>query len=129
MKEKNMVITVRISRSSNQWVAEVPRARGFVASSPSLERLRKQVDRGLREFFPELATARRREIFDLPREAEGVLKDLAKAEHAARRAQERASTMRKSASRRLRSRLGISVREVGTLMGVSGGRAQQLLKD
>jgi transcriptional regulator with XRE-family HTH domain len=124
-----MTITVKISRSSNQWVAEIPRARGFVASSPSLERLRKQVDRGLKEFFPELAKVERREVFELPREAEGVLKDLAKAEHAAQQAQERASTLRKRASRRLRSRLGISVREVGALMGVSGGRAQQLLKD
>lgn len=124
-----MTITVKISRSSHQWIAEIPRARGFVASSPSLERLRKQVDRGLKEFFPELAKAERREVFELPREAEGVLKDLAKAEHAAQRAQERASTLRKQASRRLRSRLGISVREVGALMGVSGGRAQQLLKD
>jgi hypothetical protein len=124
-----MTITIKICRSGSQWIAEVPRARGFVASSPSLERLRKQVDRGLREFFPELARADRREVFDLPRAAEGVLKDLAKAEHAARRAQEHVSVVRKSASRRLRSRLGISVREVGALMGVSGGRAQQLLKD
>jgi transcriptional regulator with XRE-family HTH domain len=124
-----MTVTVRISRSSNQWIAEIPRARGFVASSPSLERLRKHVDRGLKEFFPGLAKAERREVFELPREAEGVLKDLAKAESAAQRAQQRASVLRKRASRRLRSRLGISVREVGALMGVSGGRAQQLLKD
>ena len=124
-----MTVTIKISRSSNQWVAEIPRARGFVASSPSLERLRKQVDRGLKEFFPELAKNDRREVFELPREAEGVLKDLAKAEYAAQRAQQRASALRKRASRRLRSRLGISVREVGALMGVSGGRAQQLLKD
>lgn len=124
-----MTITVKITRSSGQWVAEVPRARGFVACSPSLERLRKQVDRGLREFYPELAAATRRELFDLPREAEIVLKDLAKAEDAARRAKARASTLRKKASRRLRTHLGISIREVGALMGVSGGRAQQLLKD
>jgi hypothetical protein len=60
-----MSIIVKISRSSNQWVAEVPKARGFVASSPSLERLRKQVDRGLKEFYPELAGATRREVFEL----------------------------------------------------------------
>jgi len=124
-----VAITVRISRSESQWVAEIPRARGFVASSPSLERLRKQVDRGLREFFPAIARADRREIFELPREAEGVLKDLARAEDAARRAQARASSLRRQVSRRLRSRLKISVREVGALMGVSGSRAQQLLKD
>lgn len=129
VEDQDMTITVKIVRSSGQWVAEIPRARGFTASSPSLERLRKQVDRGLREFFPDLATASRREIFELPHEAEIVLKDLARAEDAARRAKERASSLRKKASRRLRTRLGISIREVGALMGVSGGRAQQLLND
>jgi predicted RNase H-like HicB family nuclease len=123
-----MAITVKISRSDGQWVAEVPRARGFVASSSSLERLRKQVERGLKEFYPKLAHATRREIFDLPNEAEIILKDLAKAEDVAQRAQRQVSTLKKRASRRLRTRLGISVREVGALMGVSGGRAQQLLK-
>jgi len=123
-----MTIVIKISRSDNQWVAEVPKARGFIASSPSLERLRKQVDRGLREFYPELVDAKRREVFQLPRAAASVLKDLAKADRSARRAQARAPTLRKRASQRLRSRLGISIREVGALMGVSGGRAQQLLK-
>lgn len=123
-----MTVTIKISRSGGQWIAEVSRARGFVASSPSLERVRKQIDRGLREFYPELADAERREVFQLPRGAQNVLKDLAKAEHTARRAQARASLLRKRASKRLRSGLGISVREVGALMGVSGGRAQQLLK-
>jgi predicted RNase H-like HicB family nuclease len=122
-----VTITVTISRSEGHWVAEVPRARGFVASSSSLERLRKQVERGLKEFYPELARDSRREIFDLP-EAEIILKDLAKAEDAAQRAQRRVSTLKKQASQRLRNRLGISVREVGALMGVSGGRVQQLLK-
>lgn len=124
-----MVVVVRISRSSNQWVAEISKARGFIASSPSLERLRRQVDRGLREFYPALAGAARREIFDLPGDAERVLKGLAKAEGEARRAQDRVSLLKKKVSRRLRARLGISVREVGALMGVSGGRAQQLLND
>ena len=124
-----MVVTVKIARSGTQWVAEVPRARGFIASSPSLERLRKQVDRGLKEFYPEIARGERREVFDLPDEAESILKDLALAEDAAQRAQQQVSTLKRRASRRLRSRLGISVREVGALMGVSGGRVQQLLKD
>jgi predicted RNase H-like HicB family nuclease len=122
-----MAITVRISRSDGQWVAEVPRARGFIASSSSLERLRKQVERGLKEFYPAIARESRREKFDLP-EADVILKDLAKAEDAAQRAQKHVSVVKKQASQRLRSRLGISVREVGTLMGVSGGRVQQLLK-
>ena len=122
-----MAITVRISRSDGQWVAEVPRARGFVASSSSLERLRKQVERGLKEFYPSIARESRRETFDLP-EAELLLKDLAKAEDAAQRAQRHVSALKKQTSQRLRNRLGISVREVGALMGVSGGRVQQLLK-
>jgi predicted RNase H-like HicB family nuclease len=122
-----MAITVKISRSDGQWVAEVPRARGFIASSPSLERLRKQVERGLKEFYPEIASDSRREVFDLP-EAEIILKGLAKAEDAAQRAQKQVASLKKQASQRLRSRLGISVREVGALMGVSGGRVQQLLK-
>jgi predicted transcriptional regulator len=35
--------------------------------------------------------------------------------------------LRRETSRRLRSHLGISIREVGDLMGISGSRAQQLL--
>jgi predicted RNase H-like HicB family nuclease len=122
-----MAITVRISRSDGQWVAEVPRARGIVASSSSLERLRRQVERGLKAFYPAIASETRRETFDLP-EAELILKDLAKAEDAAQRAQRHVAVLKRQASQRLRSRLGISVREVGALMGVSGGRVQQLLK-
>lgn len=122
-----MAITVKISRSDGQWVAEVPRARGFVASSPSLERLRKQVARGLKEFYPEVAKEVRREVFEIP-EAEIILKDLAKAQDAAQRAQKHVASVQRQATQRLRRRLGISVREVGALMGVSGGRVQQLLK-
>ena len=86
------------------------------------------MERGLKEFYPEIARDSRREVFDLP-EAEVILKGLAKAEDAAQRAQKQVATLKKQASQRLRSRLGISVREVGALMGVSGGRVQQLLKD
>jgi hypothetical protein len=36
--------------------------------------------------------------------------------------------MKRKASRRLRTTFGISIREVGALLGVSGARAQQLLR-
>ena len=124
-----MSVTVKISRSERQWVAEVPKAVGFVATSPSLGRLRKQVDKGLAEFYPELSEEERREVFDLPSGATPVLKDLAKAERDAAKAQQRVATLKKRASRRLKTKLGISVREIGALMGVSGARVQQLLKD
>jgi len=58
-----------------------------------------------------------------------LLKDLAKAERAAVRAAKKVAALRRQTSKRLRSKLGISIREVGDLMGVSGARAQQLLEE
>ena len=122
-----MTVTVRIQRSDDQWVAKVPKARGLIAWSPSLKRLRRHVDGALQEFFPRLARKTRREVIELPADARNLLRGLAKAEQQAAKAGKRAATLRRQASRRLRTRLGISIREVGDLMGVSGSRAQQLL--
>jgi hypothetical protein len=122
-----MPLTVRIRRSDGQWIAKVPQAKGLIAWSPSLQRLRRHVDGALRKFFPDLAHQPRREVIELPPETKNLLKGLAKAERQAMKASERAASLRRQASRRLRARLGISVREVGDLMGVSGTRAQQLL--
>jgi len=123
-----MTVTVKISRSDNQWVAEVAKAKGFVAWSPSLTRLRKQVEKGLKHFYPDLAKRERHEVIELPRKERALLRDIVKAERQAENAQRRASALKRQASQRLRSRLGISIREVGVLLGVSGARAQQLLK-
>lgn len=122
-----MTLTIKIGRSDGQWVAKVPRAKALVAWSPSLKRLRRHVDGALREFFPELADEPRREVIDLPAETRDLLKGLAKADQEAAKATKRAATLRRKASQRLQTRLGISIREVGDLMGVSGTRAQQLL--
>jgi hypothetical protein len=122
-----MAVTIKIGRSDGQWVAKIPKAKGLIAWSPSLKRLRRHVDGALREFFPEIAKQPRREVIDLPAETRSLLKGLAKAEQEADKATRRASALRRQASQRLRTRLGISIREVGDLMGVSGTRAQQLL--
>jgi hypothetical protein len=124
-----MALTIKISRSDRQWTAEVPRAKGLVAWSPSLNRLRKHVDVALREFYPELASKERREVIDLPAETRALLKGLAKAERDAERATRKAAALRRRASQRLRAKLQLSVREVGDLMGLSGSRAHQLLDD
>ena len=122
-----MAMTIKIGRSDGQWVAKIPRAKGLIAWSPSLKRLRRHVDGALREFFPELAKESRREVIELPADTRSLLKGLAKAEQQAEKATKRATALRRQTSRRLRTRLGISIREVGDLMGVSGTRAQQLL--
>lgn len=124
-----MALTIKISRSDGQWTAAVPKAKGLLAWSPSLKRLRKHVDVALREFYPELASEERREVIDLPAETRALLKGLAKAEREAERATRKAAALRRRASRRLQSKLQISVREVGDLMGLSGSRAHQLLDD
>ncbi len=123
-----MALTIKISRSERQWIAEVPKAKGLHAWSTSLKRLRKHVDIALREFYPELASEERREIIDLPAATKAILKGLAKAEKDAERAARKAASLRRQASHRLRSKLQISVREVGDLMGLSGSRAHQLLE-
>jgi hypothetical protein len=110
---KPKTVTVRITRSDGQWVAKVLNAKNLFSWSPSLERLRGHVEAGLQEFFPDLAKLPRREVIVLPQATKALLKDLAKAE--------------RETSRRLRSNLCISIREVGDLMGISGSRAQQLL--
>src|SRR5215510_10185345 len=115
-----MALTIKIGRSDGQWVAKIPRAKGLYTWSPSLKRLRRHIDGALREFFPELAKEPRREVIELPAETKNLLKGLAKAERQAEKATKRAATLRRQASQRLRARLGISIREVGDLMGVSG---------
>ena len=72
-----MTLVVKISRSDRQWTAHVPKAKGLIAWSSSLKRLRGHVDASLREFYPELATLQRREEIDLPRETRALLKGLA----------------------------------------------------
>ena len=126
--KRRMTVTVRIRRSDGHWVATVPKAKELLASSPSLKRLRGHVEGALEHFFPKLAKLPRREIIDLPRETRVMLKGLAKAEQDAARAKKRAASLRRQTSRKLRARLGISIREVGDLMGISGARAQQLLE-
>jgi hypothetical protein len=123
-----MIVTVKISRSDGQWVAEVPKARGLFAWSPSLARLRKQVSKALREFYPELRGHELRETFELPAKERELLRDVIHSEQRAERARLHAADVKRRASRRLRTRLGISIREVGALMGLSGARAQQLLR-
>ena len=122
-----MTVTIRIQRNDGQWVAKVPRAKGLTAWSPSLKRLRRHVDGALREFFPTLASKARREVIDPPADARNLLQGLTVAQQQATKASKRAATLRRQTSRKLQARLGISIREVGDLMGVSGSRAQQLL--
>jgi hypothetical protein len=123
-----VALTIRIERSDGQWVAEIPRAKNLVVWSPSLKRLRSHIDRALREIYPQLASETRREVIELPEGTRTLLKGLTKAEEQATKAAKRAATLRRQASRRLRTKLGLSVREVGDLMGVSGTRVQQLLR-
>jgi hypothetical protein len=123
-----MSLIVRISRSDNQWIAEIPRATGFVAWSPSLARLRTLIDKGLREFYPSLTRYEQEVVFDLPAPARALIRKVKRAEHEANSARTRATTMKRQASRRLRATFGISIREVAALLGVSGSRAQQLLR-
>ncbi len=124
-----MTLLIKISRSDRQWTAHVPKAKGLVAWSSSLKRLRNHVDVALKEFYPELAHQERREVIDLPKETRALLKGLVKAEKEVDRAARRAAALRRQASRRLQTKLQISVREVGDLMGLSGSRAHQLLSE
>jgi predicted RNase H-like HicB family nuclease len=124
-----MAVTVKISREDGQWVADVPRAKGLVAWSASLERLRKHVQMALTQGYPALAGQELREVYMLPKGVQTLLDEAKKAERSAESAQKKASQLKRRASRELRERLGISVREVGALMGISGARAHQLLED
>lgn len=124
-----MALTIKISRSERQWTAHVPKAQGLVAWSSSLKRLRSHIDVALREFYPELASQERREVIALPAETRALLKGLVKAEKEADRATRRAAALRRKASQRLQTKLQLSVREVGDLMGLSGSRAHQLLSE
>lgn len=124
-----MAVTIKIQRSEGQWVAKVPKAKDLFAWSPSLARLRRHVDGALKKFYPELAKQPRREVIELPAETKTLLKGLAKAELDMDKAAKRAAELRRKTSRKLRTDLGISIREVGDIMGVSGARAQQLLEE
>lgn len=122
-------VTVKIFRSERYWIADVREAPELITWSSSLSRLRGHVREGLKLFFPELAKATLREVIELPAKERALLRSITKAERRADVAQKRATQLKRQASRQLQARLGISIREVGILLGVSGARAQQLLKN
>jgi hypothetical protein len=79
--------------------------------------------------FSSASSREQREEFALPPRERALRKEVAKADQQVEIARKRAQDLKRRASQRLRAKLGISIREVGALLGVSGGRAQQLLKD
>lgn len=124
-----MAVTVRIIRDGDAWIAEVPRAKGFSGSASSLSRLRRSLRKTIDEFYPELAGEELREVFDLPADTKRTLIEMKKAGEAARRAQAKALDVRRQGARKLQKKLGVSVRDLGTLMDVSSARAQQFLEE
>ncbi|HEX2881862.1 MAG TPA: hypothetical protein VHO25_20190 [Polyangiaceae bacterium] len=120
---------MKIFRGDGQWIADVPKAPELIAWSSSLARLRGHVEAGLKLLHPELAKVQLRVAIQLPPSERALLRRIEAAERRADVARRRASAIKRQASRQLQARLGISIREVGILLGVSGARAQQLLKN
>lgn len=124
-----MAITAKIYRDEEQWTAEIPRAKGFVATARSLSQLRTAIQTGLREFYPTLAKEEIREVLELPARAKRVIEEIERASAQAERAQAKARQMKRRGAQQLRKTLGLSIRDVGSLVGISGAGVQQLLED
>lgn len=124
-----MAISAKIYRDEEYWTVEIPRAKGFVASARSLSRLRTAIQTGLREFYPALAKQEIREVFELPATAKRAIREIERANAQAERAQTKARQIKRRGARQLRKTLGLSIRDVGSLVGISGAGAQQLLDE
>lgn len=112
---------------SDHWIATVPSVKGCHTYGRSIHEARTRIREALGLFVRGADRARLIDDVRLSTDARGLV---AKARVARMRAQrERVNAMRatREAARQLTGKVGLSVRDVGELIGVSHQRVQQLL--
>jgi predicted RNase H-like HicB family nuclease len=113
---------------SGHWIATVRGVAGCRTYGRTIEEARRRVREALATAVDDADTAALADCVKLPKPIE---RDLARARRLRRAADEQqvaASFAARKAVRALVSELGLSVRDVGTLLGVSGQRVHELAK-
>jgi predicted RNase H-like HicB family nuclease len=122
--------TARCRRSDGWWAIEVPELQGVFSQARRLDQV-EAMTRDAIALFLDVPD----DSFDLavqpvlPQEIEADLKAANAARSLADNAGREAKDSVRRVTRRLHDELGLTVRDAGTILGVSHQRAQQLLRD
>lgn len=119
-------LTAHATRTEGWWAVSVPEVDGLYTQTRRLDQIPAMVRDAL-SLFPELSIdASQAEITVVPTGGPGSVADETRALRlAAEKAQTEASTAMRSSALSLKED-GLSYRDIGTLLGVSHQRAQQL---
>jgi predicted RNase H-like HicB family nuclease len=119
--------TVRYERDEDGWwVATVKGVRGCHTQGRTIEEAERRAREALGLFVDGAESATLEREVRLPAKIRQELKRLSSAKKRADRANAAARTLRRKTVIDLRKKLGLSVRDAGTLLGLSGQRVQQL---
>jgi len=119
--------TVRYERDDDGWwVATVRGIRGCHTQGRTIEEAERRIRDALGLFIDDAESVALERNVHLPAKIRQELKMLSSAKKRADRASAAAQALTRKAVIDLRKKLGLSVRDAGTLLGLSGQRVQQL---
>lgn len=128
MAEAMKKFTVIYERDeTNWWVARVVGVRGCHTQGRTIDEARRRIRESLSLFIDSADKAELIDDVRLPREVSQRLGAYRSARARAAKEQDRARSQAKSAVRLLTKKMRLSVRDAGTLLGLSHQRVQQLL--
>lgn len=120
---------VRYERDTEErvWIVHVPSVKGCHSYGRTLSEARRRIREALGLFVKNAATAKLVDDVALPAGAKRMVRELRRVRRQAEDVTARAVRTQKQAVKHL-SRLGISLRDVGEMVGVSRQRTHQLLR-
>ena len=121
--------TLHFAREDGWWVVRIPEARGVHSNGRTLEEARRRVREALSLDIGDAAfTLEFIEKITLPADAR---RELSRHRTARRRAEDQTQQAMKAAkgAARALAKAGLSVRDAGSLLGLTGARVSQILND
>ena len=122
--------TVRYERDeSGWWIGSVPTVRGCRTQGRTIEETRRRIREALGLFVKDAARAELIDDVALPAEVRSALAAVRTTRQQLERTQAEAAARMTQALRLLRARLKVSLKDAGTLLGVSRQRVHQLSEE